>query len=310
MVATAGGDGLVRLFDIRTFRELEALKGTHKRGFLYRMASDSSLHLLLRGRRRGDPLLVNARPRSKQAINRHGGGSRGRGVLSLVPSTRPPLVFWFERLHCPVLGKSTSVRRPRERPLAYRRREGAGSAIWRRSQEAGMGWRCQRRRARCASRSSGPWSSQSGTTRFAPGQIRQSRILSGCVSARSWRIAWTRQTTDQHRYTASTSHRGTVIDASTEAMGTAHEWLWVQLSSASTGTKRFPAAGHASSSARSERHDAERWRVANPKPSSFRPSASCKHGPSPANALVSTTSTSPSTGRSKMGATSLQQSTK
>jgi WD40 repeat protein len=30
LVATAGGDGLVRLFDIRTFKELEALKGHPK----------------------------------------------------------------------------------------------------------------------------------------------------------------------------------------------------------------------------------------------------------------------------------------
>jgi polyadenylation factor subunit 2 len=30
LVATAGGDGTVRLFDIRTFRELEALKGHTK----------------------------------------------------------------------------------------------------------------------------------------------------------------------------------------------------------------------------------------------------------------------------------------
>jgi polyadenylation factor subunit 2 len=30
MVATAGGDGLVRLFDIRTFKELEPLKGHDK----------------------------------------------------------------------------------------------------------------------------------------------------------------------------------------------------------------------------------------------------------------------------------------
>jgi len=30
LVATAGGDGLVRLFDIRTFKELEPLKGHPK----------------------------------------------------------------------------------------------------------------------------------------------------------------------------------------------------------------------------------------------------------------------------------------
>jgi polyadenylation factor subunit 2 len=30
LVATAGGDGTIRLFDIRTFRELEAMKGHTK----------------------------------------------------------------------------------------------------------------------------------------------------------------------------------------------------------------------------------------------------------------------------------------
>jgi WD40 repeat protein len=46
LVATAGGDGTVRLFDIRTFRELEALKGHTKEVNCTRnLLAESRLHV-------------------------------------------------------------------------------------------------------------------------------------------------------------------------------------------------------------------------------------------------------------------------
>jgi WD40 repeat protein len=128
IVATAGGNGQVQLFDIRTFRELDAMKGhtqevncksghymSHERLICrYRMAPDPPFTVRNGRFSRYNQLLLPHQHRSLRTRRIPSRSTRRCSLLPLFPPTRASPLFGFKRFHISILGTCKTSRRSRD----------------------------------------------------------------------------------------------------------------------------------------------------------------------------------------------------